>query len=631
MYDSKVLLNIADDINNIQDTDEVGKYYISYSKVLKEEQYNLTVMLLGMCVNKELTLLLQRALDVSDAEYPDELKNIYQDVLERYKKYNSLVVSGLEVRDDNHFFLIYLNDITERLLSGIKYIEKKVDESWNGHVDAVNEWNTRQRREERIRDRMKEVITADTELKKFTEQYGIELPYMYVLAWDLVNLVPIYEERKETVARNETAYYKLLPRNVRACLGVVCDNTLDILLTGIQTDWDKFEDDDPDAVFRSYKQISFRDLLPTIKEDDQMSDSSVSDLADGNSWIQGKKTHTVPYIKKEVLSMKPLIPMKIGRKKITIKLISMMVDVLKEEIKTKRLNQNLQEKNKELEQLSNEKADMMDYYAHSWKHISYPKIVKDVAEALLGRQDDDSVTMANKLLRAYNSEQTLKHGIQLLQYSISEDREKVRKEFKKGFFLINLPKEDGIVGIDSILYESLDMVILRLMMDDIDTSRRMKKCRSRIADIDQLREEYTEKFLKSNGQKENLPEWVNRNLFELHFDISDEWNAVRMDRESFAAAQMTEIFVELLTNILLHGNKKARLMLSADTDSMDIFECNDCENSKLRKEGKGIKTLEKVISKINFESNIENGIVCNKTDKEYSIRIRIDKKVIYRG
>lgn len=294
-------------------------------------------------------------------------------------------------------------------------------------------------------------------------------------------------------------------------------------------------------------------------------------------------------------------------------------------------NRELLQKNKEIEALNEEKIDMMDYYAHSWKHISYPKIVKEVAEALLGKEDDDSITMANKLLRAYNSEQTLKHGIQLLQYSISADRETVRKEFKKGFLVIDSPKEDGIVGIEHILYESLDMVILRLMMEDIDTSRRMKKCRSKFENIDDLREEYTERFLKRNKDNENLLEWVNENLLTISLEISDEWKAVRLDKESFAAAQMTEIMIELITNILLHGMGDAKIELAGDFQSMSIYETNNCSNRQARKGGKGIKTLSKVIDKINFGSSIREGIVYKTEENQYSVCIKLDRRLVYRA
>ena len=293
-------------------------------------------------------------------------------------------------------------------------------------------------------------------------------------------------------------------------------------------------------------------------------------------------------------------------------------------------NRELIQKNEEIEKLNNEKTDMMDYYAHSWKHISYPKIVKDVAEALFGKEDDESITMANKLLRAYNSEQTLKHGIQLLQYSISSKKETVQKEFQKGFWMIDLPKEDGIVGIETILNECLDMVILRLMMEDIDTSKRMKKCRARIANIEELREEYTECFLRKKKKNQELFQWVNDNLFNINIEISEEWNRIRIDKESFSAAQMTEIMVELFTNILLHGGENAKIKLSSDMYSMDIIVSNECNQVFERKSGKGLKTLSKVIDKINFDSKIEEGLERITEDNAFTVHIRLNKKLIYK-
>lgn len=294
-------------------------------------------------------------------------------------------------------------------------------------------------------------------------------------------------------------------------------------------------------------------------------------------------------------------------------------------------NRELTEKQEEIEKLNNEKMEMMDYYAHSWKHISYPKIVKDVAEALLGREDDDSITMANKLLRAYNSEQTLKHGIQLLQYSISSKREMVRNKFGEGFFVIGLAKEEGLIGIDTILNESLDMVILRLMMTDIDTSRKMKKCRKRIENIDELREEYTEYFLKTKKRGDELLKWVNNNIFNLEFDISEEWKEINIVQESFAAAQITEIVVELLTNILRHGNGNAKIELKTGENSMDLIASNDCDINKIGKNGKGLRTLSRVIKKINFDSNISEGVKELQEENRFTVQISLNKRLMYKS
>ena len=631
MYRDKTVLDMADDINSIKNYEEIAAYYVDTAGRYRENTCHLTVLLLGMCINRELTIRLRKVREAAAETAPEYLAQEYHTVLDTYRQCNRSVIENTDQTDEDLFFLRYLNSMAERLLSGIRYEERKPDEPWSG-ADEYNERNTQYRREERIRDQMKELITGyggQDEFYHFTVKHRIQLPYMYVLAWDLPNLLDRYEDRNIGQGIRSGSYFACLPENVRTCLSFLDDDMLEILLYGFQMDEDKEED--PDSCIGVCKRISYLDLLPAFIEVEEKSGSPVDDLAEKNGRAKARAAQVPPCIRREILAKKPLVPMELDRRRCNIRLLRMMVDVLKEENKTRQLNGQLEKKNAALEKLNAEKVDMMDYYAHSWKHISYPKIVKDVAEALLGRDDDAFVTMANKLLRAYNSEQTLKHGIQLLQYSISEDREKVKKEFKKGFFVIDVPKEDGIAGIDDILYESLDMVILKLMMDDIDTSRRMKKCRSRIENISMLREEYTEMFLKSTGRRDELLKWVNERLLALRVEISEEWRAVRLDKESFAAAQMTEIFVELFTNIFQHGEKSAKLALKSGDVSMDILEHNDCAAAGGRKDGKGIRTLENVIDKINFESRVGKGLVYRKTDTEFSIQIRMDKKTVYRG
>ena len=158
MSDKKLVMNLAEDINAMLEKKQVREYYVERAMTITEDVFNHIVILLTMCVNKELQLAFDDTDDVSVEQYPQRVKEIYDGILSLYQKKNSDIINKIHIpENETIFFLKYLNKMVRCLLSGIRYIFKKEGEKWD-LVDARNEQNSRYRREERIRDEMKSLI-----------------------------------------------------------------------------------------------------------------------------------------------------------------------------------------------------------------------------------------------------------------------------------------------------------------------------------------------------------------------------------------------------------------------------------------------------------------------------------------
>lgn len=120
------LIKIAQTLNDIKDVEKIGDYYVSISQSFEKEIYNTIVFTLGMCINKELTILLKQE-EVSVEDYPNLLKEIYKNIFNKYIKNNEYVVSKIKDRkmEDYVIFNDYLDNMVKVLLSGIQYQEKK--------------------------------------------------------------------------------------------------------------------------------------------------------------------------------------------------------------------------------------------------------------------------------------------------------------------------------------------------------------------------------------------------------------------------------------------------------------------------------------------------------------------------
>lgn len=330
MGNSRMVMNFAENLNDMNNRNNIREYYAEQAAIINEDIYNSVVILLTMCINKEMTIAFSEDDNISVEEYPYRLNKIYSEILEVYNNLNLNIIAILGIpEEEKKAFLEYLNNMVKCLLSGIKYVEKKEGDSWD-LCDEQNEWNTRYRREERIRDYMKCLISKEKKFTKFTIKKHIEIPYMYVLAWDLPTLFKTFNYRQ--IIKDDTSYLGNLRSNTSIALKHISDNLLDILLHGVLTDRERY--DDSDAVIKFCKQVSYENLLPTIIFGDKIDYNN--NLHDPRAWIKARKSHKLPLIKKEVLRKMPLLPMECDRKIFEpVKSMEMMIRFMQEENKTK--------------------------------------------------------------------------------------------------------------------------------------------------------------------------------------------------------------------------------------------------------------------------------------------------------
>ena len=215
-----IILHFAEEINAINDLAGIERSYLKNSKNLDKDICNMQVTLLTMCVNREIRISLDKNEDV---------KKFCSDIKHKYNKVNRNIVKDIKSSElskkEKYIFERYLNKIVGCLLSGIKHEE-------------LNSYE----REERVRDNMKGLITHNVADIKCTIEQGIEIPYMYILAWDLPNLYIDMGKKhfdysklkflsKEKVEElNNASYIRKLHSNIIDYYSHISDNMIDILL-----------------------------------------------------------------------------------------------------------------------------------------------------------------------------------------------------------------------------------------------------------------------------------------------------------------------------------------------------------------------------------------------------------------
>lgn len=305
-------------------------------------------------------------------------------------------------------------------------------------------------------------------------------------------------------------------------------------------------------------------------------------------------------------------------------------------------NKQLDEKNNELKRLQRERENLFEYHAHSWKHISFPSIVHKVAQELLEKGDKNN---ANKLFRAYNSENLLTNDLNLLHMMYSSSNVELMEKFKDSFLYPQF-KNSNNKTLEEVMYEALDLVVFRIVMENVDTRNEITEIKSSLNDrINVLRESYIKEVLSEHENMKCIKDWFSRNIYPIEFNEHDLWEYLLLKTKSNNTAYIiiSDMLINVFTNILKYGEKSAEkgyLEIAINDKEINgllyIELCfkNPIDNSQVisRGEGIGINSIRNCLKKINstcedpncninpVETEISNGI--------YAIKIYICSEAV---
>ncbi|MVX66951.1 hypothetical protein GKZ28_25165 [Clostridium chromiireducens] len=287
-----------------------------------------------------------------------------------------------------------------------------------------------------------------------------------------------------------------------------------------------------------------------------------------------------------------------------------------------------EEAKQKLIELNKQRIEIMDYYAHSWRHISYPQTVKDVADELI---NEGKISLGNKLHCVYDSETTLQNGIKLVQYMISENKDEIKNHFEESIYRIN-----ATAGMDikSLIERSLNIVMFKIFMQGVDNSTKIDSCKKLLQnkkDFEVLSQNYFDTFIGNKKNDTLIIEWFNNNVYSLKVCLCNDWQVVRLIENDFAQAQLTQIFVEFFTNAIMHGDSEngIELNLTSDDKIMRINMKNSFNEERGNGSQKGIKTLKNILDKINMSPYI-NSLNKEENNNIFSITASFAKGIIYK-
>lgn len=295
--------------------------------------------------------------------------------------------------------------------------------------------------------------------------------------------------------------------------------------------------------------------------------------------------------------------------------------------KLEKKNKELDDKNEKLQRLYNQRRTMIDHLAHSWGNECYPQIVKKVADELL---QSGNTSLANRLFKAYNSETNLMGEIIFLQSAMADEPQKLKTIFCDSFRISGKGKKEWKIGF--IIEEALEMLVFSLLNYRGDNNKR-NICQNKLCvkyTLPKLAEDYSKRF-ENNNLSESFIDWFSEAVFSIKINMDKTWAKINFGRTEYGKIVMKNIFTELFTNVLFHGNIFCEISLESKEDKMYIIVKNKISDLEKGKE-KGLSSMKEVIAKLNYGTSVaeEECILCKILDDSiFETRITLAKKLMY--
>lgn len=325
-----------------------------------------------------------------------------------------------------------------------------------------------------------------------------------------------------------------------------------------------------------------------------------------------------------------------------------LVDLLVNNIKQKN---EIEALNESLEDAIEAQNDIVSNYSHAWKHMVFPSTVKDIAVRLIEDfdkelRDIDFIRKKHreysaKLMKAYRAESIMKRQGELLVLKHSADDLSLQNEIRSDVLRPN-SSEKG-VSIQAAMEESLEILLFEIMMKDDDASNTDRSIRKKLfsnKNLDILREDFSKKFVLSE-KNSNILEWICDNVYPVEIKEMDKhWRNIKLKANGNASVFFIDIFTELFYNAFKyskapHEGGFIKISLTTitknDEDYLQIHMENpkDLKADKFWGTGSGIKSLNRLINKINSDENTtgQKKFAYGEGEKVFETKVQLAKSM----
>ncbi|MBS6642535.1 MAG: hypothetical protein KH366_03035 [Clostridiaceae bacterium] len=267
-----------------------------------------------------------------------------------------------------------------------------------------------------------------------------------------------------------------------------------------------------------------------------------------------------------------------------------------------------------------EKKKVVNQFSHTYMGMRATSLY-NVATSLLKKDDIELKNYGRKILYEYSVKKNLTKDIEMLKLRFEDKKSELQDKIRASICPDGL---DG-VGVDKLLNDAMTRCMVTLVHDGGPSAKRI---RERFPDYDLIgiRNSFEENILFSeNG---TIISWFNKNLFSLTVRVSERWNSLAFEDESYAALLITGVLTELIINIFKYADKEkgASIEFTEDDGCFLITAQNhiDKNNAKSKEGGFGLEAEADAIEIINEAGGLKGDAIVTEAEGDlFTTKIRL--------
>ncbi|MBT9779168.1 hypothetical protein GPL15_22065 [Clostridium sp. MCC353] len=267
-----------------------------------------------------------------------------------------------------------------------------------------------------------------------------------------------------------------------------------------------------------------------------------------------------------------------------------------------------------------ERKKVVNQFSHTYMGMRATSLY-NVATSLLKKDDTELKNYGRKILYEYSVKKNLTKDIEMLKLRFEDRKSELQDKIRASICPDGL---DG-VGVDKLMHDAMTRCMVTLVHDGGPGAKRI---REKFTDYDLIgiRNSFEENILFSeNG---DIISWFNKNLFPLTVRVSERWNSLAFEDESYAALLITGVLTELIINIFKYADKEkgASVEFTEDDGCFLITAQNhiDKNSAKSKEGGFGLEAEADAIEIINEAGGLKGDAIVTESDEDlFTTKIRL--------
>ncbi|HBA03476.1 MAG TPA: hypothetical protein DCW51_05675 [Clostridium sp.] len=218
-----------------------------------------------------------------------------------------------------------------------------------------------------------------------------------------------------------------------------------------------------------------------------------------------------------------------------------------------------------------------------------------------------------------------------MQSAMADEPEKLQNIFSDSFYISGEGSKEWKIG--SVIEEAIQILTFSLLNYKGDNNKR-NICRNKLCvkyTMQELTEDYSKRF-ENEVSSESFCDWFSKSVFPITVDIDDTWNKINFGNTEYGKIVIKNIFTELFSNVLFHGDTSCTILLKSDNKKMYIVVRNNVSDI-LKGNEKGLTSMKEVIAKLNYNKSVsEDECVSYRmiNDSVFETQITLAKDLMYK-